>query len=222
MSDTKPFFQAIQEGNLATVQALLDSDPSLAAAKNERGQSAVLAAVYNGKNAIRDLLLAHGLQLELHEAVAAGQLDRVKELLRGRSELARSYSPDGFPVLALAAAFGHLDVARYLFGHGADVNAVASKGSAYTALTGAIAGGHREIAAWLLEKGADASHRYGPGYSPLLTAAANGHLEIVKLLLEHGADLRATSDDGQTALRLAESRGHKPVAEFLRGRGLSA
>jgi ankyrin repeat protein len=222
MSDTKPFFQAIQEGNAAAVEALLAADPSLASSINDRGQSAILAAVYSGKTSIRDLLLAHGVQLQLHEAVAAGQLDKVKSLVARRSELARSSSPDGFPLLALASAFGHLDVAQYLFSHGAGVNAAASNGSGYTALTGAVTGGHRDIVAWLLEKGADANHRYGPGYSPLLAAAANGHLEIVKLLLDHGADLLATTDDGQSALRLAESRGHRPVADFLRSRGLSS
>lgn len=222
MSDIKPFFQAIQEGNLAEVETRLAADPSLAAAINDRGQSAVLAAIYNGKPAVRDLLLAHGVQLQLHEAVAAGQLEKVQALVGRRSELARGFSPDGFPLLALASVFGHLEVARYLFSHGADVNAVATNGSGYTALTGAVASGHREIAAWLLEKGANANHRYGAGYSPLLTAAANGHLEIVELLLSHGADLHAASDDGQSALRLAESRNHQAVAEFLRARGLSS
>jgi len=222
MSDTKPFFQAIQEGNSSAVETLLASDPSLASSINDRGQSAILAAIYSGKTSIRDLFLAHGVQLQLHEAVAAGQLDKVKSLVGRRSELARGSSPDGFPLLALASAFGHLGVAQYLFSHGADVNAAASNGSGYTALTGAVTGGYRDIAAWLLEKSADANHRYGPGYSPLLAASANGHLEIVRLLLDHGADPAASTHDGQTALLLAESRSHRPVAEFLRSRGLSA
>jgi len=222
MSHTAQFFQALQAGDETAVQALLAADPSLADAKNERGQSAILAAVYSGKTAIRDLLLARGVTLELHEAAAAGHLGRVKELVAGNSALAKSYSPDGFPVCALAAVFGHRAVAEYLVAHGADVNAAATNGTGYTALTGAVASGHTEMVAWLLAQGADANYRYGPGYSPLLTAAANGHLDIVKLLLEHGADLLARTDDGQTALGLAEVRGHQPVAEFLRGRAASA
>ncbi|HVS74903.1 MAG TPA: ankyrin repeat domain-containing protein [Candidatus Acidoferrales bacterium] len=222
MSNAAQFFQAIHAGDENTVKALLDAEPALAGAKNERGQSAVLAGVYSGRNAIRDLLLSRGVSLELHEAAAAGQLEKVKQIVGVNPPMAKSYSPDGFPVVALAAAFGHPLVAEYLREKGADVNAVATNGTGYNALTGAVANGHTDIVAWLLANGANASYRYGPGYSPLLESAANGRLEIVKLLLNHGADLRATADDGQTAASLAEARGHKEVAEFLRGRAASA
>ena len=222
MSNAAQFFQAIQAGDENTAKALLDAEPALAGAKNERGQSAVLAAVYCGRNAIRDLLLSRGVSLDLHEAAAAGQLEKVKQIVGANPATAKSYSPDGFPVFALAAVFGHQDAAKFLLEKGADVNAVATNGTGYNALTGAVANGHTDIVAWLLANGANASYRYGPGYSPLLESAANGRLEIVKLLLKHGADLRATADDGQTAASLAEARGHKEVAEFLRGRAASA
>jgi ankyrin repeat protein len=218
VSDIKRLFQAVQEGDRATVKSLLEAQPALAAAKNEQGLSAVMAAVYSGRNQIRDLLVEHGAAREAHEAAATGQVGRLQELLEKDPGLATLYSPDGFPVVALTAAFGHAAAAKYLVAKGADVNAVATNGSGYTALTGAVTGGHTEIVAWLLTKGASVNHRYGPGYSPLLAAAANGHLEIVKMLLEHGADPLAKANDGQTALSLAETRGHAQLAEFLRGR----
>jgi len=219
MDKAKEFFAAIRTGDSAAVQALLDADPALATAKNEQSQSPVLAAVYSGRTEVRDLLIARGAALEFHEAAAAGQLDRVKQLEEKNAGLAKSYSPDGFPVFALAAVFGHLPVARYLFEKGADVNAAATNGTGYNALTGAVASGHQEIAAWLLENGADPNYRYGPGYSPLLAAAANGHLEIVKTLLQHGADVHAKANDGKTALAIAEERKHPEIAAFLRTRG---
>jgi ankyrin repeat protein len=219
MSALSSLFEAIRAGEAGAVKALLDAEPALASAKNGQGQSAVLTAVYSGRKEMRDLLLERGAVLELHEAAAVGQLARVKEFVENDPARAKSYSPDGFPVFALAAVFGHRAIAEYLFEKGADVNAVATNGSGYTALTGAVTSGHQEIVAWLLAKGADANHRYGPGYSPLLAAAANGHLEIVKMLLEHGADSNANANDGQTAVRLAEARDHKAVAEFLHARG---
>jgi uncharacterized protein len=219
MDKATELFAAIRGGDANVVRTLLDADPALAAAKNAQGQSPVLAAVYSGRNEIRDLLIVRGATLEFHEAVAAGQLDRVKQLGEKNTELAKSYSPDGFPVLALAASFGHLPVVRYLFDRGADVSAAATNGTGYNALTGAVASGHKEIAAWLLENGADPNYRYGPGYSPLLTAAANGHLVIVKALLQQGADLHAKANDGKTALAIAEERKHPEVAAFLRSRG---
>jgi len=219
VSDITAFFQAVQSGNTGKVEALLDSNASLAIAKNEKGQSAVLMAVYTGRKEIRDLLLARGVALELHEAAAAGQLARVKEIVEEDPALAKSFSPDGFPVFALPAVFGHLEVAEYLLGKGADVNAAATNGTGYNALTGAVASGHTSIVAWLLANGADPNYRYGAGYSPLLTAAANGHLGIVSLLLASGADLHAKANDGTTALRFAEQRGHAEVTEFLLSHG---
>ena len=216
MSDIAAFFQAVQSGDAGKVAGMLDGDGSLSNAKNEKGQSAVMLAVYTGRKEIRDLLLAHGIELQLHEAAAAGQLARVKEIVDGDPALANQFSPDGFPVLALAAVFGHGDVAEYLFSKSADVNATATNGTGYNALTGAVASGHAQIVSWLLKNGANANYRYGGGYSPLITAAANGHLEIVKILLEHGADLQAKTNDGKTALSFAKERGHAAVAEFLR------
>jgi len=215
-------FDAIRSGDLAAIQSLLDADPSVASAKNDSGVSAVLMSVYTGRREIRDLLLARGASLELHDATAVGNLDRVKQLVGKNPSLSGSFSPDGFPVVALAAVFGHLDVARYLAEHGADLNASATNGSGYNALTGAVASGRTDIVQWLLNNGADPNYRYGPGYSPLLTAAANGHLEIVKLLLAHGADLHATTNDGKSALALATERNHSFVADFLRNSGASA
>ncbi|HTC41698.1 MAG TPA: ankyrin repeat domain-containing protein [Candidatus Acidoferrales bacterium] len=212
---TTEFFEAIRAGNSATVSALLEADASLAFAKNDSGVSAVLMSVYTGRREIRDLLLSRGAALQIHEAVAVGNVDRVKQFVEKDSSIARSFSPDGFPVVALAAVFGYLEIARYLATQGADINAPATNGSGYNALTGAVANGHTEIVKWLLETGADPNYRYGPGYSPLLTAAANGHLEIVKLVLAHGADLRAVTNDGRSALALASERNHPAVAEHL-------
>ena len=219
MSDIAAFFEAVQSGHPSKVEALLDANASLAKARNEKGQSAVLVAVYTGRKEIRDLMLARGIALELDEAAAAGQLARVKQLVDKDPALANNFSPDGFPVFALAAVFGHGEVAEYLLAKGADVNAAATNGTGYNALTGAVASGHAQIAGWLLENGAKADYRYGGGYSPLLTAAANGHLEIVKMLLRHGADLHVKTNDGKTARSFAEDRGHAAVAEFLRSRG---
>jgi len=215
------FFAALRAGDTAEVARLLADEPALLQAKNEHGASAVLVACYAGRKEIRDLLVEKGARLELHEAAAAGTLSRVEELVEANPVAATGQSPDGFPPLALAAAFGHEDVARYLHRKGADVNAQATNGSGYTALTGAVTSGHAAVAKWLVENGADVNYRYAKGYSPLLAAAANGHLEIVKILLAHGADLRAQADDGKNALNFAEERGHQDVAAHLRRLGLT-
>jgi ankyrin repeat protein len=216
MSDSKSFFEAIRAGDLSKVESLLQADSSLVTARDASGASPVLVATYVGHSEICDLLLARAGQLEIHDAAAAGHLARVKELVAKKPALAKAFSPDGFPVVSLAAVFGHFDVARFLAEKGADISAVATNGTGYNALTGSVTSGHTEMVKWLLETGADPNYRYGPGYTPLLAAAANGRLEIVKLLLAHGADLRATSNDGKSALALATEHNHPAVAEFLK------
>lgn len=216
MPTSQELFDAIRQGDLACAQSLLDADSSLISAKNESGVSVVLSATYFGRKEIRDLLLARGAKLELQDAAAVGRLDRVQELVEKNPALANSFSSDGFPIVALAAFMGHAQVARYLQERGADINAVATNGSGYNALTGAVTAGHTEIVAWLLDSGADAHYRYGPGYTPLHAAAANGHLEIVKQLVKYGADVAAKTNDGKVALSLAEERKQDTIAAYLR------
>ena len=222
MSNAANLFASLRAGDTAAVASMLEMEPALVQARNEQGVSAVLMACYTGRKEIRDLLIEKGANLELHEAAAAGHLQRVQELVKENLQLAKSYSPDGFPVMALAAAFGHEDVARFLHGKGAEINAVAKSGTGYTALTGAVAGSHASLAKWLLENGADVNYRYAKGHSPLLEAAANGKLEIVKMLVAHGADPHMRTEGGKNALDFAQERGHQEVAEYLRRLGLAA
>jgi len=222
MDSVVELFEAIRTGDAEKVRSLCAANAALVNARNARGQSAVLMACYTGRKEIRDVLVENGAMLELHEAAAAGHLARVKEMVGASPELAKSYSPDGFPVLALAAAFGHEEVAQYLCGEGAEINAVATNGTAYTALTGAVASGHASIVKWLAQNGADVNYRYGKGHSPLLEAVANGRLDIVKILVAHGADPHARTDDGRNALAFAQERGHGEVAKYLQELGLTA
>jgi ankyrin repeat protein len=222
MPDTKLFFDAIHSGDLTQLRSLLDADPSLASCRNESGASALLMSIYTGRHEVRDLLLSRGLQMDLAEASAAGNLSGVKQLVEASPSSANSFSPDGFPVFALACFFGHLETARYLAEKGANIHAAATNGSGYNALTAAVTAGHTEIVKYLLERGLDSNYRYGPGFTPLLAAAANGHLEILKLLLSHGADVTATATDGKSALALATERNHPHIADFLRSRAASA
>ena len=127
MDGAQALFEAIRTGDAGKVRELVSANVNLVNARNPQMQSAVLMSCYQGRKEIRDLLIEKGATLELHEAVAAGNLNRVKELVEAEQGLAKNYSPDGFPLLALAAAFGHEQVARYLHGKGADINAIATK-----------------------------------------------------------------------------------------------
>jgi ankyrin repeat protein len=219
MAAATELFEAIRAADAGKVRELIAAQPAVVNARNLQGQSAVLMACYMGQNEIRDLLIDKGAALELHEAAAAGNLQRVKESVEGKLQLANNYSPDGFPLIALAAAFGHQDIVHYLHAKGADLNSIATNGTGYTALTGAVANGHASLVNWLAQNGADVNYRYGKGHSSLLVAAANGRLDIVKTLVEHGADSHARTDDGKSAMDFATKHSHKDVTDYLHSLG---
>ncbi len=205
--------QAIREGRAADVALVVDARPDLADARDAAGISAVVLALYHGRQDIAAWLAARRRDLDVFEAASLGDTARLEPLLRASPELAKVVSPDGFTALALASFLGRLAAVRLLLEHGADPNSL--NANHYTPLTGAVTGRHTEVVAELLRHGARADHRYGGGYTPLHSAAANGSEEIVRLLLRAGADRHARTDQGKAPRDLAADNGHTAVADLL-------
>ena len=81
------------------------------------------AAVPNpGKKEVVAALLGTGVELNLFEASATGQEERVKALLEKQPNLVKTHSPDGFSALGLAVFFGQKRAAEMLLAKGAPVN----------------------------------------------------------------------------------------------------
>jgi uncharacterized protein len=214
------FFKAITQGEVARVKELLKDDPQLAAAKNEKGMSAVLLAAYYRKPDVVAVLLATGVELNIFDAAATGQTARVRALVKQDAAWVNAFAPDGFFPLGLAVFFGHRETFDVLLAAGADVNAVTRESMKITPLHSAVAARQFEMARTLIARGANVNPRQAEnGVTPLHEAAASGEIEFVKLLLEHGAELNAKTTDGKTPLAFAVSRGQKEMAELLRERG---
>ena len=113
-----------------------------------------------------------------------------------------------------SSAFGHVDSARILLDHGANVNAHSDEGA--TPLHLASVHGHLRLAQLLLEHKAISNARTKVSDStPLYLASEEGHLEIVRLLLDHGADVAAREEKGLTPYQIATRRGHDDIAKLL-------
>ena len=186
-------FEAIKAGDVDGVRAVLRDDPSAVAARGDQGVSAVRAALYAHRQDLADAVLETGPDLDVFDAAAVGDSDRLAGLLDGDPNLVGAWSDDGFTPLHLAAFFGRGDAARLLLDRGAEVGAVARNDMQVQPLHSAVAGGHRDIVAALLVAGADANARQQGGLTPLMAAEQDEDAELVRLLMDHGAEESATA-----------------------------
>jgi hypothetical protein len=138
---------------------------------------------------------------EIHDAAKAGDLAKVKALLKENPELIFSKHDFGMMPLHWAAFKGYKDVVELLLINKADINARDDSGD--TPLYYAAKFGHKEVIELLLAKGGDTNAKDKDGWTPLHIAAINDHREIVELLLANNAYINAKNNKGQTPLRIA-------------------
>ena len=209
------FIDAVKAGDATEVNRQLDADPKLLRAKDEKGVSAILLAMYHGKRDIARLLVARGADLSFHEACAAGETDRAQEMLKSDPALLDTRSADGYPPLGLAIFFGNRDLAKFLIAHGADVNAAADNAQRVAPVHAASAVCDHELLTMLLDRGADANARQQMDYTPLHTAASRGDVVMAKLLLDRGADPHVKGSDGMSVADIARKYGHPEFAAWI-------
>ena len=217
MAAEADFWKAVTSGDLSVVESSLVADPRLVTARRD-GASAILTATYHHKPDVVACLRPRVAEIDIFEAAALGELDRVRLLLGENADLANAVAEDGFGPLGLASFFGHEPVVRALLAAGARVNAASSNGMRVMPLHSAVAAQSVPIARLLLEHGAAVNARQGGtggGFTPLMEAAFNGQSEMVELLVGHGADRSMKDDDGKCAADHARAQGHAALAERL-------
>ncbi|MGE0884646.1 MAG: ankyrin repeat domain-containing protein [Blastocatellales bacterium] len=214
----RDFFEAVKTGDRDKVHELIKQDAEMVNARHEANVSAVLVAMY-----CRQTELAQELselkELDICEAVAVGNIARVKKLLEENPALANEFSPDGFPVLGYAAFFGHLETLKVLLEARADPNHQAKNPLKVCPIHSALAFPDEAVALAMTESllaaGADASARQQAGWTALHAAAAHGSIELINLLIRYDADRNAKNDDGKTPADLAKEKGHTAAAKLL-------
>ncbi|MEO1087432.1 MAG: ankyrin repeat domain-containing protein [Acidobacteriota bacterium] len=211
---TPEFLQALMEDKKEEVAKMIVQDDRLVGSRDVAGATAVQLAVYHGLDDMLGILLRAGRDLDLAEAAAAGELERVRALMADGADVDEP-GGDGFTALVLAATYGRADVAEALLEAGADPSKPARNPTLTTPLHGAAGGKDPEasdrILAGLIAAGAALDAEQAGGFTALHRAAGAGHTRLVRRLLEAGADVGVESDFGVTAADLATERGHLAV-----------
>ena len=215
MASGSEVIAAVEAGDAEKLKKSLQEDPSLASARDANGMSALMHALYRRRSDLVDLLESANPDLNIFEAAALGNTNRVSEILDRDPGAARSWSSDGFTALHFAAFFGRAAVAQTLIRHGADVAAVARNPMKVMPLHSAAAAHSSEIVRLLVKNGAPPNVSQEGGWVPLYQAAQTGDKEMVKALLEYGADPQVRSASGKTPAEMAQAKGHEEIVQLL-------
>jgi ankyrin repeat protein len=215
-STSEDLFTAIEAGDAGGVEAILDGDPAAANARDTSGVSALMRALYRFDPDLVESVRTRADALDVFEAAALGEVDRLRVVLDGDPSSATVYSGDGFTALHFAAFFGELGAAALLIERGAEVDAFGRGWMTGTPLHSAASRLQSDLVRILLEAGANPNLRQSAGWTPLHAAAMNGDLTSAELLLAAGADPGAANDEGRNVADLASESGDEATIERIR------
>ncbi len=179
MTEAEALIEAVKEGDVARVTALVETAPALASARLPSGESPMMAALYRGHYHVIAALVDAGAEVDVFVAAATGRTGDLRRVLNHHAAV-NAWAYDGWTPLHLAAFFGRADAARMLLDAGADVHAVSRNSLTNTPLHAAAAGKHAEVALLLLEHGARSNVDDAGGYTPLQIATQNELAAVVE------------------------------------------
>jgi uncharacterized protein len=214
-STNEDLFAAIEAGDVAAVRAVLDADPAAATSRDASGVSALMRARYRFDRELVDAVFDRVDELDVFEAAAFGDLDRLTRIIETDPGAATAYAGDGFTALHFAAFFGQSEALSTLLEGGAEVDALGRGWMTGTALHSAASRARSDAVRILLDAGANPNARQSAGWTPLHSAAHNGDSASVELLLTAGADPTVTNDEGRSVLDLATEKGDAATIERI-------
>ena len=225
---TKEIHKAVTSGNLDKVKELIDTNSILLESKDKNGNAPLILACLHGftrEPDIAEFLIAKGANVNtknnegftpLHGACSfagfagGGNLDLVQRLVAKGADV---NAKDNYGNTPLHASIGSIDIARFLIGHGADIN-IAANG--ITVLHLALTyDSNDELSKLLIKSGAKPDQKDKLGNTELHLAAMRGFADLIPLMVKNGSDVDAVNNNNRTALYYAAKHGYRHAAEAL-------
>lgn len=185
-----PLSEGVSRGNLNIIKALISNGADIDLCDCD-GDSMLGIAIMHQRPEVMEFLINNGLKLDhvnsqgysiLDLAVKHGSIKELEVLVKHGIELNGREN-----VLAFIAAFGNLEMAKFLIDNGANVNGKRVYSDQKTPLMRAVRGGHLDMVKLLVEKGADLDENRGYGQGYLLELAIDyGNVKILEYLLSVG------------------------------------
>jgi len=154
---------------------------------------------------------------EIHDAVRAGDLAKVKALVAGNPKVVNEKDARGRTPLHFACDAGKMEIIAFLIDNGADVKVTDPDG--FTPLHWAASAGQAGAARALIKAGADPNALSARGVSTLESAFYGRHPEAVGTLLEGGLKVETRGEAGRALLHRAASAGFLSLVDFLLDHG---
>jgi ankyrin repeat protein len=226
--DATPLVWAARAGSPEMVRFLLKNKATVEGKDGRLAMSATAEGIrpaekkeQQDKNARYQAVIAilqdQNVPTDLFTAIALGNAERVKVLLKVKPALAGSKDQDdrdGQPALQRAVDLDHKEIVALLLDAGAPIND--KDGYGHTALHWAAFWGREGIAKLLIGRKADVNATSDNGLTPLHESARLNTPAVARLLLDAGAQVNAKDKDGRTPLSLG---GGPELVKLLQDRG---
>ncbi|MXY21528.1 MAG: hypothetical protein F4Y49_09380 [Dehalococcoidia bacterium] len=196
---------------LNVVEALIEGGADVNARDAEGNTLLSTAVEKDDLNVIDALIDAGAGQASICNAIALGDIQRVRQLIGADTDANAECS--GGSLLHTAISERETEIVQFLLEAGADVNARDSDEN--PVLYGAVIWGEIEIMQILVDAGADVNARDKWGDTLLHRAVWWGEPESVRFLLEAGAGVNAKNESGDSPAKLALEEEEHEILQIL-------
>jgi len=219
-------FEALRNGDLPMIKALIEKTPELVNARDGDGMTPLHYAAMGGNMELINHLLAKGAKLEiqnaqfktpLHLAATNDRKEAVAALLQKGAAIETRDDYGRTALILCARERGQAATGRVLIEAGADVNAVDKFED--NALSLAAWRGKSDFIDLLLENGARVPES-GPKWEGMLSqAVSHGLANLFRRLTGKSGDMKAVDASGEWFLQSAAAGGSAEIVGFLLDKG---